>query len=217
MKQLRLLGYALIVLSLISFCASAQTPQWVTASYDAVKDWSSQSNPNGVWSYGYLSNWGAPFTLYTSGGWCNVPGTSAWWYAYCTVPLVAHNDTGKTLCGTTYCVPPQYLAFHPGQNGELSVVRFTAPASAMYSMRVKFQGQDFGFPTSTYVYVLLKSKKLLLAAPITSYELPVSFNSEVFKLSAGDTVDFMVDWGADGNYNGDSTGVQAKISKLGPP
>jgi hypothetical protein len=44
--------------------------------------------------------------------------------------------------------------------------------------------------------------------------LPLSYNPPVLDFSAGDTLDFMVDWGKDGSYIGDSTGVQVKITSL---
>lgn len=80
---------------------------------------------------------------------------------------------------------------------------------------VQFIGEDFVFPTSTFVYVLLNSKRLLLQAPINSYELPVSFEPEALHLSAGDTIDLMVGCGKDNSYVGDSTGIEMKVWSLG--
>jgi hypothetical protein len=73
---------------------------------------------------------------------------------------------------------------------------------------------DYGYPTSTDVYVLRK-KRLFLKAPITSYQLPLLLHPYSWTLSAGDTVDFIVDWGQDKDYNGDSTGAEVKIWSLG--
>jgi hypothetical protein len=165
-----------------------------------------------------LASWGTPFTLYTAEGDCGQPGFSNWFLLsdVCN-PHVGHNDTNKQICVTTACAPTQYLAFHPGPNGELSVVRWTAPSPGRYFLRVKFQGQDWAYPTSTYVYVLRNSKRLLLKAPITSYKLPLLFYPEPFRLAPGETLDFMVDWGKDGNYYGDTTGLEVKIWNLTKP
>ncbi len=210
MKLLRAFGIA-ILLVVISQAASAQI-------YDAVKDFSTQSNPNGVWSYGYLSSWRAPFTLYTWGGPCTVSGTSAWQEppgCGTPSPIVGHNDTSKQICAQTWCLPPSYLGVGPGPNGELTVVRWTAPSLGSFVMRVKFVGLDWYFPTSTYAHVRVNSKRVLLKAPITSYQWPLSFNPEPLWLSAGDTVDLIVDWGKDASYIGDSTGAEIKIWKVG--
>jgi len=81
-------------------------------------------------------------------------------------------------------------------------------------MQVKFAGLDWFFPTSTYAYAVLNSKRLLLQAPITSYLWPLTFNPEALRLSAGDTIDLVIDWDKDGSYSGDSTGAEIKIWSL---
>ena len=215
MKMLRTVAIAITFLLLISATASAQAQQWKNADYDAVRDFSIQSNPNGVWSYGYLTSWGAPLTLYAWGGSCDAFPNMSWWaMPGCPGPLIGHNDSDKKLCYLTWCVPVTYLLLHPGPNGELSVLRWTAPSSGKFLMETKFVGLDYAGPTSTYAYVLLNSKRSLLKAPITSYQWPLSFDPKALWLSAGDTLDFIVDWGKDGNMGYDSTGAEVKISKL---
>ncbi len=210
MKLLKAFGTTIILL-VISQVAPAQT-------YDAVQDFTIQSNPNGVWSYGYITSWGTPFTLYTWGGTAGcTPGTSAWQEppgCGSPSPVVSHNDTHKQICAETFCIPPSYLGVGPGPNCELNVIRWTAPSSGRFSMRVKFVGLDWYFPTSTYAYVLLNSKRLLLQAPITSYEWPLSFNTEALHFLAGDTIDLIVGCGKDNSYIGDSTGAEIKIWSL---
>ncbi len=82
-------------------------------------------------------------------------------------------------------------------------------------VQVNFVGLDHAFPTSTYVYVVRGSKRLFLKAPITSYQWPLLLRPYRWTFFAGDTVDFMVDWGKDKHYNGDATGVEVKIWNLG--
>jgi hypothetical protein len=209
---LKALGIAITLLLAISQIASAQTPNTVPA-YDAVKDFSIQSNPNGVWSYGYLTSWGAPLTLYGFGGNC-MPGTSWWRISSCNdSPSVIHNDTSKPICWLTLCIPPNYLLLDP--RSQLTVLRWTAPSSGSFLMEVTFVGLDHGYPTSTDVHVLLNSKRSLLKAPITSYQLPLKFYPKRLTVFAGDTIDFIVDWGKDQNFYGDSTGAEVKIWNLG--
>ena len=64
MKLPKISGFTSIALLLISLAASAQVRNQVP-DYDAVKDFSIQSNPNGVWSYGWESTLGSTLNLYT--------------------------------------------------------------------------------------------------------------------------------------------------------
>jgi hypothetical protein len=212
MKLLKVFGITITLLLAISQTAPAQS--WKTApTYDAVKDFSTQSNPNGVWSYGYLTSWGAPLTLFAWGGTCDISGISWWFTSQCQgCTSVFHNDTTKTVCWASVCEPPSYLGLNPA--GYLSVLRWTAPSSGTFLVQVSAEGLDC-CTTSTYFHVLLNSKHSFLKAPITSYQWPLSFHPRAWRLSAGDTVDFIVDEGKDGDWHSDSTGVEVKIWSLG--
>ena len=192
--------------------AWAQQPQGRDANYDAVRDFSIQSNPNGVWSYGYLETWGAPFTLYSTGGTC-IPNVSSWRIPDCNTdsPGIYHNDTSETVCWMTWCLPPDYLLLDP--RSQPSTLRWTAPSSGSYVMQATFVGLDWAAPTSTGVHVLLNSKQSLLSGPIASYAWPLTFIQRG-PLAAGDTVDFIVDWGKDSDFNYDATGLEVKIWNL---
>jgi len=214
MKPLNILGFALTVSLLISLTASAQAPDSTNVDYDAVRDFSIQSNPNGVWSYGYLTSWGAPFTLFGWAGTCDIEGISWWFISNCDgLTSIARNNTSATVCWATVCQTPKYLLLNP-INGQLSDLRWTAPSSGRFLMEVKFVGLDWAGPTSTFAYVLLNSKRSLLKAPITSYQWPLSFVPIALELHAGNTIDFIVDWGKDADYRFDSTGAEVKIWKL---
>ena len=93
------------------------------------------------------------------------------------------------------------------------MVRWTAPSSGRFCVQGAVAGLDFEFPTTTSFYVVLNSKKILFSATIDSYRSPLSFH-HVLTVSAGDTLDFAVDFGQDGNYFGDSTGIQFKITQV---
>jgi len=197
--------------------SSAQAPQLRTPDYDAVRDFSISSNPNGVWSYGWESSLGDTLNLYAVTDTTSTPGMSAWLEAgtyYSVPPFVAHNDTGKVLClPGSMCVPPAYLHVHPGPNGELTVVRWTAPSSGKFLIEGEFEGLDPNGLTTVDVHVLVNSTKSLLSGPITSYQWPLRFKL-IVRVSAGDTVDFAVGFGKNGNFICDSTGVRFALLHL---
>jgi hypothetical protein len=213
MKVLTIIGFAIMISLLLSQAATAQTPN-LAPDYDAVRDFSGQSNPNGVWSYGYSTAWGAPFKLNTVS--CHpFQGASQWAESVCDQPAaIMHDDTGKKLCHVTWCMPPTYILSSPGPDGELSILRWTAPSSGRFLMQVTFEGMDYAGPTSTFVHVLQNSKQSLLKAPITSYHWPGVFDPKAVRLVAEDTVDFIVDWGKDRSYDFDTTGIEVKIWNL---
>ena len=209
------LAMAIGVLLLIPQSGSAQTQNPATPDYDAVKDFSIISNPNGVWSYGWQSSLGSPLNLYAVTDTTSVSGMSAWLESgtyYANPPFVAHNDTSNVICASTFCVPPSYLHLHPGPNNEVTVVRWTAPSSGRFCVQGAVAGLD-RFPGGTGFYEVLNSNRILFSATIDSYRSPLLFH-HVLTVSAGDTVDFAVDFGQDGNYFNDSTGIQFKVTNV---
>jgi len=206
-----------ILLSLLLPAAWAQQAPRKDADYDAVRDFSIHSNPNGAWSYGYMNGWGSSFTLYTVPDTNCYPGYSfSGWHeeGQCHIPFVLRNDSDTKICFQTFCIPTGYLFVSPGPDNGIPVVRWTVPSSGKYLMQVTLGGLDWAGPTSTGVYVQLNSKTSLLSGPITSYQWPLKI-TERGSLAAGDTVDFIVDWGKNADYNYDSTGLEVKIWKLG--
>jgi len=202
-----------IVLLLIPQAGSAQTQNPAAADYDAVRDFSIVSNPNGVWSYGWLSALGSPLNLYAVTDTTTFAGLSAWlesgmMYA---PPLVGHNDTQSVICFLSFCVPPSYLQLHPGPNKEVSVVRWTAPTSGNFFLQGAVVGLDHY--STTNLYLVLNSNNNLFSATIDGYKSPLFFH-HVLTMSAGDTLDFAVEVGQDGTYFNDSTGIQFKVTQV---
>ena len=209
-NPLALIGF--VVLLLFPQAGSAQTQNPATADYDAVRDFSIISNPNGVWSYGWLSSRGSPLNLYAMTDTTTFSGLIAWLESgMLTPPLVAHNDTQNVVCFLSFCVPPAYLQLHPGPNKEVSVVRWTAPTSGKFFLQGAVEGLDLY--TTTNLYVVLNSEKLVFNPTIDSYKSPLFFH-HVLTMSAGDTLDFAVDVGQDGTYFNDSTGIQFKVTQM---
>jgi hypothetical protein len=211
-----LLLIGLVVLLFFPQAGSAQVQRTVTADYDAVRDFSIISNPNGAWSYGWMSPLGSPLNLYTVTDTTTFNGLSGWLETGMMMyapPLVGHNDTQQVLCFLSFCVPPTYLQLHPGPNNEVSVVRWTAPTSGSFLFQGRVVGLDHGGPTTTGFYVVLNSNNTLFSGNINVYKSPVSLH-RTLAMSAGDTLDFAVDFGQNGNYNADSTGIQFKVTQV---
>lgn len=179
--------------------------------YNAAADFSPTSNPNSVWSYGDSATLGGPLTAYTlaqsSTGIDFWDNTGAF-----NPPWVAHNGTaGVATFGTVQFLPGQ-LGFHPGINDEISIVRFTAPMAGSFDLSSSFSGLDFVGPTTTGVHVLLNGLSIFdgIVNGFGAGSGP-SF-ATTLSLVAGDRVDFAVDFGPNGGYLFDSTGVSATLT-----
>ena len=121
------------------------------------------------------------------------------------------NHTGTTFFYNVGVLQPaSVLALHPSCTGKLSVVRWTAPTAGSFNVVGLFQGIDTR-GTSTDVHVLQNSTTALLTSNITGFGAQVAFSFTV-SFAAGDTLDFVVGWGADGDYNDDSTGLAVTIT-----
>ena len=196
------------------------------AIYNAVDDFSA-SNPNGVWSYGYMVTLGGPFnllTVFSPAASNNTNDIDAWAYSTnypdgTATPYVGHNTL--TTTDTFFNLPPDLLQMHPGDPTAAdphpyAVVRWTAPALIVTTVQVSglfstmFNGQ-----ATTDVHILVDGVEVTLPSNIfsgTGAEIPFNFSANV---SPGSTIDFVV--GPNGNYNGDSTGLAATINTVPEP
>jgi hypothetical protein len=170
-------------------------------------------NPNGAWTYGSLS--GSTFTPFTLPA--ALSGTSGYWTTS-GFPEVIGNNTGayyNSAPSSTWDLPNDMLLLHPDSNGIESDVRWTAPSAGLYSIAGLFEGLDFVYPTTTDVHILLNGSSLF-SDNISTYHVPSNF-SLVESLNSGDTIDFAVGYGTDGNYFGDSTGLTGSITSTPEP
>ena len=205
------------------------TAHATTVTYSAADDFSLASNPNGAWAYGStvtlgsfsinptpVSNAGSDSTLQAwSGGAAGV--------FYNPNPLdTYYYESGIRFQGKS-------VGMHPGVNGEYAVIRFTAPTTSVYDLNAYFGGMDMT-PTTTDVHVLHNGTQLYAGningfegfddgctylggwfgsicsnAPASGSSPSVAYNNSALALNAGDTLDFAVGWGSNGNYFSDST------------
>jgi len=184
--------------------------------YDVAADFSTNSNPNGVWSYGYATNLGGSLILYTDTSYSSA-SVIGWWHniAYQT-PAVFYNrtDHATTAGDGTPNLGPHQAVFHPGPDNEYSTYRFTAPAAGNYLLQASFVGADIE-GTTTDVHVLLNDSSIFDGI-VTGFGPGTgpSFSTNLV-LQTNDRVDFEVGDGTSGFFS-DSTGIQAILSSSPP-
>ena len=182
-------------------------------TYDVRADYSA-SNPSGVWAYGFKPNLNGAFTPFTSTG-----------LTAGTILYHSSNPTGDLTPGVFKNVGPAPLlvpgaidyqpgeaAFHPGINGTLAVYRFTAPAAGTYALTSRFYGLDADGPTNTNIFIELPNSALTFGVGnVAGYRAAseITFD-QLLVLSAGDVVDFEVDF--NGSYFHDSTAIDAQLA-----
>ena len=178
---------------------------------DAARDFFVGTNPSARWSYGYEASRGAAFSLYTSH--VSSGGFDSWSTA--SFPHLGRNSTASTLQQATNFTPSMKIEFHPGNLGENSVFRWTAPATGSFRIHGYFVGLDSSYPTTTDVAVLHNNStaQTLFSTTINSYNAPQNFDVTQ-SLTAGETIEFTVGYGSNGTYNGDATGLDVTIDPV---
>jgi hypothetical protein len=134
------------------------------------------------------------------------------------VPIVWHNESSITKADSSgkIVLAPGAMAWHPGPNGEYSLIRFTVPSAGQYEINSYFYGADLNGVT-TDVHILYDSVSFFdgnvtgFGEPTTG---PVGFT---VSLQAGDRIDFAVGYGNNRNFTSDSTGISAQIVLVPEP
>jgi hypothetical protein len=138
--------------------------------YNNAAQWSATHDPNGVWSYGYLTPSSTPetpdtstFTLYTQN--VKVAGTPSgfiddWRIPGSTDPNTIYNPFGHTVSVGTVTWQPHQASFHPGPNGEYSDYRFTTPSAGTYSLNATFTSIDTVGGADKDIHVLVNGSEL---------------------------------------------------------
>ena len=212
MHRSKLLPIGLIALAAMSPTAAR------AVTYDVVASFSATLNPNGPFSYGYRIGTGSFVPYNASTAVCAGIAGLACQYSSTfntgNLPAVAINTTGALLVSGSVRVPTNELLLHPvGLDSGLpagdTIVRFTAPATSLYSVAGVFQTLDTRSNGGT-VNVSIEGGTSVFAAPLTG---PLN-NTDPFNfttlLAAGSTLDFVVN--SAGSYFGDSTGLRATLT-----
>ena len=203
------------------------------ADYSVVNDFPTVITPvslpisaNGVWAYGYsvipTPLPGFAFALDTTPT-SAYPGLGTGVIGFYTplngnaLPTVIANDTGATFGpnGGVGPWPQDLLLMHPGQDDQDSVIQFTAPSAGTYHVTGEYVGIATA-GTTTDVHILANGTTSLFSTEVTGLGTVESFDV-TRTLAAGQTLDFVVGFGTNGNYTSDSTGITANISLTPEP
>ncbi len=184
-------------------------------TYDALADFSTASNPNGVWSYGEGIT-GTSFTPFVNNG--IVPNFSYWQTSNpsLSAPIIVKNTSAIAHIAGTAVFPTDVLDVHPGPVNDV-IVNFKAPTSGTYTYAGLFEVLDFVQSNGVTGLIYHNGAQLYLQnfggiTANSTTKLPgsmVNFSGSVF-LAAGDNLSFAV--GNGGNYLYDSTGFNAQVS-----
>ena len=123
-------------------------------------------------------------------------------------PLVLHNGTANPVSDANSNFQPGQLALGPGFFLQYSVLRWTAPTSGTFSINATFSGLSFLGDTAD-VHILHDGVSIF-DSNVTGSPSPTSYTGAL-GLASGDTIDFAVGVGSDGNYNEDLTALSASI------
>jgi len=212
-------------------------PRASNGSYDDVSTgFSLTTNPNAVWSYGYLSAGNVPdtktFRAFEYGGWHydffgnqgRVVGLFTWRIALKPGTPSGH-DTGlcvyKNVTQAPLSLSPKatgsapiatleanQVSLHPGFGGFFCVIRWRAPKAGSYTLTGDFKGLDEK-PTTSDVYIYKNGEKLWWDF-VNDYQRPHQFSTKV-SVKKGDSIDFIVGYGQDKQIYNDTTGLAARI------
>ena len=190
-------AWASIAMAVIVGTASQHTFA-VPVIFDVATQFSAVTNPSGVWAYGYeTGNGTGPFTPFPTR--FNSSGVDFWTFItpppFTSLPQVAHNPTAAQVIFGTGINNPGEVTFHPGKFGELAVVRFTAPAGAIYDLSALFEDRDTRANLAD-VSIMRGATQLFFQTVGGSARFVDSF-----ALSAGDVLDFRVGAGPSSYFN----------------
>jgi subtilisin-like proprotein convertase family protein len=174
----------------------------------AALGFSTNSNPNGVWTYGYSASLGGALTPFTESG---STGALEFWRTNISagVPNATYNPSLQTVTNGSASLRPFQLAVHPGTNGEVSVIRYTCTNSDVYRVSAIFSGADFTGPTTTDIHVLFNGVSIFDGI-VSEFGSGPSFETNL-TLNAGQFIDFVVGYGTNNTFALDTTALSAVV------
>lgn len=211
----RFFGLSLPVAALLGLAALPAAAQ----TYNAANGFSDTSYTNGNWSYGFETTLGTGFTLYDTPFDLSSTIQGVQSSQHLGDPSVFKNISNSPATYSDITLAPGQLAFHPGPGDQYSVIRFTAPSAGLYDVAGSFSSATTA-GVSSDVHILKNgntASQLYGPSNLTGYPTSQPFSSSNVFLTQGGTIDFAVGFGANGNYNSDSTALDATITVAPEP
>lgn len=170
------------------------------ATWNATQDFSiDNSNPNGVWSYGWMPTDFSTFNLYNGSVAIQHGYSAPTWYRVEDSPENPPNILRIDDSVAHYGVSPGQLSLHPGSGAQPSSLRWTAPANGLYEIKGQFLPGDQGI----IQLGVRKGADWLWQATDTG-----AFALKGISVNAGDSIDFVVY----GGFDSGSTPLEVIIS-----
>jgi hypothetical protein len=181
------------------------------ATWNVQDDFSTASNPNGPYSYGWMPTLGGKFSVYdfieSAACGCGGPSTGTVWHmsgrSIATGPGIGKVNGSSACCG----IEPGELTLHPGPSGEFSVIRWISPVTGTITINGYFGAGDSGI-MSYFIYK--DGTTPLFTVHGSGGDGPFSL---VEYVSVGSTIDFVVGEG----YGWGSTPLHAEITSDDDP
>ena len=193
--------------------------------WDLATDFSTTTNPNGPWSYGYGFWGGTSFTALPQSNDIFSPptltGLNGWWLASdpWQLPVLAKNTTAAALDVYGSIVPAGGILAYPGHaasSTDIVMARWTAPATGIYHVNASWTRLDPTNNTSeAHIFKNLGTAPVDLFGAVTTVVNPSFYYGGDIPLVAGDTLDFAVYASTDGPGT-DGIGLSATITEIIP-
>ena len=191
--------------------------------WDAAAEFTTDQNPNGVWSYGWITASNSDLTLYNSvksyadiiTEWCQNN-------EYDAAGNISKNPTDTGVDSSGMWWNPQGLCMHPGPSGQMATVRWTSAVTSVIKIDANFAGANYSAGATTDVHILKNGVSLFDghvngfggggSHPATGTD-PECSGSALTYVAPGDAIDISVGSG-DNGYSCDLTGMAAKITSV---
>ena len=208
---------SLVLMNLFAVAAASGA---IVTSFDLEKQFSTNGNPNGPWSYGSKSNYAGVLAVVTENG---IVATGdgvpiEYWNAVFGSPVFYHNATTNTGHNSDEpsTWPPNVVIAFPGDSPEshYGVVRFATPGNSngLYRLEASARSYIDGPAAGDTDYAVLLNGAAVFSAALPGQGQTAFTN--IYFLSAGSTLDFAVGPGADGSTYASGLKLSARLFYL---
>lgn len=178
--------------------------------FDGRDQFSTTTNPAGVWSYGWQPGIGAGFTLLTHQ--TVVAGGAYFWDLPGSPPSIGKNISDHPiLIADNPVLPAGVTMLHPGPNNQRGVVRWTAPGAGNADIFIHIGGITIDPDFASTDIAILNNASVLASSSSYNNGSRYSYYARV-PVAQGDTIDLSQGFGTNGSYLNDSTAFRFTVA-----